>query len=296
MTPETSDLGRESHPDGAETSPEQGLVEGFTCLRFVRHEPDGPAGEGGQVLEVVIDRPGDDLNRVDGVLHDELTRLMALLRDETEARAVLLTGAGRAFSAGGDFAWFPELQDPERVAALRADARTLIYDLLDVPLPIVCALNGHAMGLGASIALLCDVVFMARSATIGDPHVRVGITAGDGGTVAWPVLVGPVRAKRHLLTGDPVPAEEAERIGLVSHVVDDDALRGDALAFAHRLAAGAPLAVRSTKAAVNASLKAEATVAFDPALEAEVGTFASHDHQEALAALAEKRPPRFTGT
>jgi enoyl-CoA hydratase len=264
-------------------------------VRFVRHEPAGPEGEGGQVLEVVIDRPGDDLNRIDGVVHEELTRLMALLRDETEARAVLLTGAGRAFSAGGDFAWFPELQDPARVATLRTDARTLVYDLLDVELSIVCALNGHAMGLGASIALLCDVVFVARSATIGDPHVRVGITAGDGGTVAWPALVGPVQAKRYLLTGDPVTAEEAARIGLVSHVVDDDALHTEALAFAHRLAAGAPLALRSTKAAVNASLKAEARLAFDPALEAEVGTFATDDHREALAAFAEKRPPRFTG-
>lgn len=270
-------------------------MRGFTCVRFERHEPDGLDGEGGQVLEVVVDRPGDELNRVDGVLHEELTRLMALLKEEDEARAVLLTGAGRAFSAGGDFAWFPELQDPARVAALRADARTLVYDLLDVRLPVVCALNGHAMGLGASIALLCDVVFMARSATIGDPHVRVGITAGDGGTVAWPALVGPVLAKRYLLTGDPVSAEEAERIGLVSHVVDDDALHHDALTFARRLADGAPLALQSTKAAVNAALKAQAALAFDPALEAEVGTFASEDHQEALAALGERRPPRFTG-
>ena len=102
----------------------------------------------------------------------------------------------------------------------------MIWDLLDVHLPIVCALNGHAVGLGASIALLCDVVFMAESATIADPHVRVGIVAGDGGTVAWPLAVGPMLAKRYLLTGDPVPAVEAERLGLVTEVVPDDEVDG----------------------------------------------------------------------
>jgi enoyl-CoA hydratase len=252
------------------------------------------------VLEVVLDRPGDELNRIDGVVHEELSRLMAVLRAEDEAvvgdaRAVLLTAAGRAFSAGGDLAWFPELQDPERAGALAVDARDLVYDLLSIELPVVCAVAGPAMGLGASIALLCDVVFVGGSATIADPHVRVGITAGDGGTIAWPRLVGPVRAKRFLLTGDPVSAEEAERLGLVSHVVDDEHLHAEALAFAHRLAAGAPQAIRSTKRAVNASLLAEAALAFEPALESEVGTFATDDHREALTAFAERRPPRFTG-
>jgi enoyl-CoA hydratase len=259
----------------------------FTCIRFARHD--------GDVLEVVIDHPTSALNAVDGVLHHELTHLFPRLQAERDARAVLLTGQGRAFSAGGDFTWFPTLQDRTTLEHLRIDAKHLIYDLLDVHLPIVCAVNGHAMGLGASIALLCDVIFMARSATIGDPHVRVGIVAGDGGTVAWPLAVGPARAKQYLLTGDPVPAEEAERIGLVNAVVDDDELHDTALAFARRLAAGAPLAVQYTKAAVNASIKAEAARSFDQAAAFEIVTFATDDHLEALAALAERRPPRFTG-
>jgi enoyl-CoA hydratase len=259
----------------------------FTCIRFARHD--------GDVLEVVIDHPTSSLNAVDGVLHHELTHLFPRLQAERDARAVLLTGQGRAFSAGGDFTWFPTLQDRTTLEHLRIDAKHLIYDLLDVHLPIVCAVNGHAMGLGASIALLCDVIFMARSATIGDPHVKVGIVAGDGGTIAWPLAVGPARAKQYLLTGDPVPAEEAERIGLINAVVDDDALHDTALAFARRLAAGAPLAVQYTKAAVNASIKAEAARSFDQAAAFEIVTFATHDHREALAALAERRPPRFTG-
>jgi len=268
------------------------MTDEFTSLRFERHAGSTP---GADVLEVVIDRPGNRLNAVNGELHDELTRLFPRLQAEREARAVLLTGSGPAFSAGGDFEWFPTLQDPTTREHLRIDAKHLIYDLLDVHLPVVCALNGHAMGLGASIALLCDVIFMARSATIGDPHVRVGVVAGDGGTIAWPLAVGPARAKQYLLTGDAVGADEAERIGLVNAVVDDADLHATALAFAHRLAAGAPLAVQYTKAAVNASLKAAAVAAFDQAAAFEIATFTTDDHREALAALREKRPPTFTG-
>src|SRR4029079_10351547 len=153
----------------------------------------------------------------------------------------VLTGRGKAFSAGGDFAWFPTLREPGRLEALRRDAKQLVWDLLDVELPIVAALNGHAMGLGASIALLCDVIFMADSATIGDPHVRVGIVAGDGGTAIWPLAVGPALAKQYLLTGDPVSAVDAERMGLVNRMVPAAELHDAALAFARRLPDGAPL-------------------------------------------------------
>ena len=205
----------------------------------------------GDVLRVVIDRPGDDLNAVDGALHEELSALFPALQREREARAVLLTGRGRGFSAGGDFNWFPTLQDPTALEHLRLDARQMIWDLLDVHLPIVCAINGPAIGLGASLALLCDVIFMAETATIADPHVRVGLVAGDGGTVAWPLAVGPARAKRYLLTGDSLTAQEAERLGLVTDVVPDDELDERAMNFARRLAAGAPLAVQYTKQAVN---------------------------------------------
>lgn len=258
----------------------------MTSIRTERH---------GRVLRAVIDRPGDDLNAVDGDLHADLAALFRALGDEREARAVLLTGAGRAFSAGGDFAWFPTLQDAERLEHLRHHARSMILDLLDVPLPIVCAINGPAVGLGASIALLCDVVVMAESATLSDPHVRVGLVAGDGGTVAWPLAIGPARAKRYLLTGDPVTAAEAERMGLVSAVVPDAELDDVAAGLAQRLADGAPLAIRYTKQAVNAQLRAAVIDAFEVAAALEIVTFRSADHAEALAAWREKRPPRFEG-
>ena len=249
----------------------------------------------GDVLRIVIDRPGDPLNRVDGGVHAELARLFRELRQEDDARAVLLTGSGGAFSAGGDFNWFPELQDPVALEHLRRDAKQLIWDLLDIELPIVVAVNGHAIGLGASVALLSDVIFMAESATLADPHVRVGIVAGDGGAAIWPLVLGPARAKEFLMTGDPVTAENAQRMGLVNHVLPDEELEAAALAFAKRLAEGAPLAVRYTKQAVNKLIKDALNTAYDFSTALEIVTFKSDDHREALSALAEKRPPRFKG-
>lgn len=281
LRPETqSDPGERSVSEvGSDAAP-------FRALRLERE---------GDVLRVVIDHPTSALNAVDDLLHDELTRLFAMLKREDRARAILLTASGRAFSAGGDFAWFPTLDALDRLERLRRDAKQMIWDLLDVPLPIVAAVNGPAVGLGASIALLCDVIFMAESAHVADPHVLVGIVAGDGGAAIWPLAVGPARAKQYLMTGDPVPAREAERIGLVNRVVPDDRLAAEALAFAERLARGAPLAVQYTKQAVNKLVKDALNTAFDASTALEIVTFQSEDHREALAALREKRPPRFRG-
>ena len=249
----------------------------------------------GDVLKITIDHPTSELNVVDDLLHGEFTRLFRELKQLDDARAVLLIGSKRAFSAGGDFAWFPTLQNAANLEHLRRDAKQLIWDLLDVEVPIVCAVNGAAAGLGASIALLCDVIFMAEKAVILDPHVRVGIVAGDGGTTIWPMAIGPALAKQYLLTGDPVTAADAYRMGLVNFVTSAEAIERDALAFARRLAAGAPLAVRYTKQAVNKLIKDNLNIAFDFATALEIVTFKSDDHREALAAMKEKRPPNFKG-
>ncbi|MBW2444452.1 MAG: enoyl-CoA hydratase/isomerase family protein [Deltaproteobacteria bacterium] len=249
----------------------------------------------GDVLRVTVDHPTSRLNAVDGLLHGELARLFRELKREDEARAVLLTGRGPAFSAGGDFDWFPSLDDVAKLDHLRRDAKQLIWDLLDVELPIVAALNGPAIGLGASLALLCDTIFMAEGATLADPHVRVGIVAGDGGTAIWPLVLGPARAKRYLLTGDPVTAVEAERMGLVNGVLPPERLGEEALAFAQKLAAAAPLAVRYTKLSVNKLVKDALNVSFDTSTALELVTLQSEDHDEALAAIREKRTPRFRG-
>jgi enoyl-CoA hydratase len=250
----------------------------------------------GRVIVATIDRDGDPLNRIDEAVHDSLCALFTWLRTERSARAVLINARGDAFSAGGDFAWLPSLADPKRRERLRLDARQLIWDLLDIHLPVVCAISGPAVGLGASIALLCDVIVMAESATLADPHVSIGLVAGDGGTISWPLAVGPAVAKRHLLTGDPISAAKAERLGLVTDVVEDDRLDEHSAALANRLADGAPLAIQHTKAAINSWIKQQAASAFDQAIAAETITLASNDHREALEAISDKRAPRFEGS
>ena len=210
---------------------------------------------------------------------------------------MLLTGRGRAFCAGGDFAWFPSCTaDLAKLEPLRRDAKQLIWDLLDVELPIVAALNGHAVGLGASIALLCDVIFMAdtaidRRSARARRHRRRRRRRRDLAARARPRARQAVPADRR--PGRRPPTRE--RIGLVNRVVPAAELSAHALAFAERLAAGAPLALRYTKLAVNKLVKEAANVAFDSSTALEIVTFQSDDHREALAAIREKRRPAFKG-
>jgi enoyl-CoA hydratase len=227
-------------------------------------------------------------------MHEELRRAFEELKAERVARAVLLTGSGRAFSAGGDFNWMTTI-NTDGLYELRREGKQIVWNLLDVEVPVVAAINGPAIGLGATLALLCDVIFMADTATIADPHTRVGIVAGDGGAVVWPLAIGPALAKRYLMTGDSLTAADAERLGLITHAVPAEELEEKALAFAERLAAAAPLAVRYTKQAVNQLVKQALTTAFDYSMGLELVTFVSADHQEALQAIREKRKPRFEG-
>jgi enoyl-CoA hydratase len=248
----------------------------------------------GDVLKITLANPRNPLNAVDGEMHEDLRRLFEELKTETTARAILLTGSGRAFSAGGDFEWMRRT-GPDDFYAMRQEGKQIVWNLLDVEIPIVAAVNGPAIGLGATLALLADVIFMADGAKLADPHVQVGIVAGDGGAVIWPLVLGPARAKRYLLTGDALTAAEAERLGLITHVTAPEALDDEAVAFARKLAAGAPLAVRYTKAAINQLVKQSMTIAFDYSTALEVLTFASADHREALRALSAKETPRFEG-
>jgi len=258
----------------------------FDTLRFERD---------GDVLTVTIDHPDSAMNAVDARLHHEFAELFRLLKQDSDARVIVLTGSGRAFSAGGDMAWFPQLRDPERMHALRREAKQIIWDQLDVEIPIVCALNGSAVGLGASIALLCDVIVMAESATIIDPHVQVGLVAGDGGAAIWPLLVGPLAAKRHLMLGQPLTAVEALRLGVAAAVCASGALAATTREWADSIAAQPPLAVQGTKVAVNQQIKQALLTSFDLSTALEMSCFVSEDHAEAVDAFVEKRPPTFHG-
>lgn len=250
----------------------------------------------GHLLIATIDHPNSEMNAVDQMLHDDFSELFAQLKREGEARAIVLTGGEkRAFSAGGDFAWFPMLRATDTLDHLRRAGKQIIWDLLDVEVPIVCALNGSAAGLGASIALLCDVIVMSERASIIDPHVNVGLVAGDGGAAVWPLLLGPLAAKRHLLLGDPLRADEALRLGVAAEVCAPGDVNERALAWAERLAAQPPLALRGTKIAVNAQLKRALLDSFDLSTALEIPCFTSHDHAEAVDAILHHRPPRFEG-
>jgi enoyl-CoA hydratase len=249
----------------------------------------------GDVLVATIDHPDSALNAVDARLHRELGELFRTLKQESTARAVVLTAAGTAFSAGGDMSWFPALRTSDAAHSLRREGKQLIWDQLDVEVPIVCGLNGSAVGLGASVALLCDVIVMADDAKLIDPHVLVGLVAGDGGAAIWPLLVGPLAAKRHLLLGDALTAADAVRLGVAAESCPAADVPARARAWADRLAAGAPLAVQGTKIAVNAQIKQALLTSFDVSMALEIGCFFSNDHAEAVDAFVSHRTPRFEG-
>ncbi len=249
----------------------------------------------GDVVVVTIRHPRSPMNAVDELLHDEFAEAFNQLRRDPGGRAILLTGEGKAFSAGGDFEWFPQLRDTAKLPALHRAAKQMIWDLLDIEVPVVCGLNGAAAGLGASIALLCDLVVMSERAVIIDPHVNVGLVAGDGGAAVWPLLVGPLAAKKHLLLGEPLRADEALRLGVAAEVCAPEAVHERAMAWAQRLAAQPPMAVRGTKQAVNAQLKQALLTSFDLSTALEMPCFLSHDHAEAVDAIRERRTPRFEG-
>jgi enoyl-CoA hydratase len=241
----------------------------------------------GDILVATIDRADSPVNAVDATLHAELAELFRTLKTEAEARAVLLTG--------GDMAWLPSLRTLDTIHALRREAKQIVWDMLDVEIPIVCGLNGAAAGLGASVALLCDVIVMAETAVIVDPHVRIGLVAGDGGAAVWPLLLGPLAAKRHLLLGEPLTAADALRLGVASEVCPAGQVGERARDWARRLAAGAPLAVQGTKIAVNAQLKQALLTSFDVSTAMEMLCFGSADHAEGVDAFVEGREPTFRG-
>lgn len=246
------------------------------------------------VATVSLNRP-QVLNAIDGTMHDELERVWVDVDQDPEVAAVILTGAGRAFSAGGDAKAIQAGAYDPFTGDVFARARRLILALLEVRVPVIAAVNGDAVGLGANMALFCDTVVMSESARIGDPHVRFGVAAGDGGSVIWPMLCGPARAKQYLMTGDLLGAREAERIGLVNVVVGDGEAHAAAIAFARRLCELPPLAVRWTKFAVNKHVREMVNLTLDTSMALESVTLLSADQKEAIAAFLEKRPGSYRG-
>jgi enoyl-CoA hydratase len=249
----------------------------------------------GRVLQATFNRP-DTLNAFDEDLEHDVGRLFGDVEADEETAVLVLTGAGRAFSAGGDFEQMQRvIDDPNLFLQGIATGKRMLFSLLDCPKPVIAKVNGPAIGLGATIALFCDIIIAAEHAKIADPHVRAGFAAGDGGAVIWPQLIGYARAKEYLLTGDALTGAEAARIGLINRAVSAENLDGTVNELAQRLANGAARAIQWTKLAVNVRLKQVAQAVLDTSFAYEALSNLTQDHQEAVNAFRDKRPPRFTG-
>ena len=247
------------------------------------------------VATITLNRP-ERLNAIDEAMHRRLEQLFIEMDDDSRIRAIVITGAGRAFCSGGDVKDMDEHRrglTPRKEFAPTRHSRHLLRNLLECETPIIAAINGDAVGLGASIALLCDVIFAAETARIGDTHVRVGLAAGDGSAVIWSMLCGVAKAKQYLMTGDLISAREAERIGLVNGVVAEGKAYEEAWKFAKRLADGPIQAIKWTKYSVNKLIKDQMNLTLDTSLALESLTSLTDDHSEASRAFVEKRAPLF---
>jgi len=244
------------------------------------------------VLRLTLRAPGR-LNAVNANMHRELATLWRTVASDEETRAVLVRGADGAFSAGGDLDLVLDIAT-DAATRLRVfqEARDLVYNLVDCPTPVVSAMAGPAVGAGLAIGLLADISIATPSTRIVDGHTKLGVAAGDHAVIVWPLLCGLAKAKYHLLLCEPLDGAEAERIGLVSLCVPEDELEDHALAIAMRLAQGAQPALRHTKLALNNWLRA-AGPSFDASLALEFLDLAGPDVHEGVAAVREKRQPRF---
>src|SRR6266700_3542303 len=245
-------------------------------------EADGP------VRTVLINRPGQ-LNAVNRPLHWALANVWRQLSADSEARVVILTGAGRAFSAGGDLDWITTFVDDQvaRDESLREGAQ-IIEELLRFPLPVIAAVNGPAVGLGCSLAVLCDIALISQAAYLADPHVSVGLVAGDGGAAFWPLLTPILRSREYLYTGDRIPAATAVELGLATRVTAPQDLLPQARRLAERLAAQPAEALRGTKRVVNLHLSQALSGAMQAGFAAEAATMQSAEHRDRLLALGKK--------
>lgn len=247
-------------------------------------EADGP------VRTVVLNRP-DALNAMSPKLHWGVANVWRMLSADTEARVVVITGAGRAFSAGGDLDWISTFPDDPvaRYESLREGAQ-IIEEMLRFPLPVIAAVNGPAVGLGCSIAILCDIVLLSERAYLADPHVGVGLVAGDGGAAFWPLLTPIMRTREYLFTGDRIPAATAVELGLATRVTAPDDLLPEARKLAGRIARQPAAALQGTKRILNMHLSQALAAAIPAGLAAEAVTMESEDHRRRLLALRSKKP------
>lgn len=259
---------------------------GYNCIAFKRD---------GKILTATLNRP-EARNAINPDLDGELVRLFWDVDRDPEVNVLVLTGAGKAFSAGGDIpGMLASIEDMGLFENGYKNGKRILQGILDCEKPIIARVNGDAIGLGATLALFCDIVIADETARIADPHVKVGLVAGDGGAVIWPQLVGYAKTKQYLLSGDLMTAAEAAQMGLIAHAVPAGELDAKVAEWAAKLGQGAQKAIRYTKALINIGLKQQLAAMVDAGFALETVSSRSADHAEAVDAFVNKRKPSFTG-
>lgn len=261
-------------------------LEEFKTIKFDRK---------GKILYATFNNP-EKLNAFVAEAHTELSHLFDAVALDAESEIVVLTGAGRAFSAGGDLEYMQHLRDePSEMHRAAREAKRVVFSMLDCNKPIVCKINGDAIGLGATVALFCDVTFSVDTARISDPHNNIGLIAGDGGSVIWPQMIGYGRARHFLLTGERMTGKAAAEMGLIYKALPADELDAAVGAYADKLVAMPTRSLRWTKETYTIPLKQLAHSMMDAGMAYETVAGQTADHGEAIAAFREKRKPKFTG-
>lgn len=269
-----------------QTSPAGKLDERYA--KYTRLKFDFPAP---RVLRITMSN--GKMNSADEPMHGELGAIWRDIDSDRNVSAVIITGAGKVFSAGGDFAMIEKIIDDHETRLRNwKEARDIVYNVINCSKPIVSAIRGPAVGAGLVCGLLADISIATKKARIIDGHTRLGVAAGDHAAIVWPLLCGMAKAKYYLLLCDELLGEEAERIGVVSLCCEDDELDAKAVEIASRLAAGPPSAIRWTKYSLNNWLR-QAGPTFDASLALEFMGFTGPEVKEGLAAHKEKRPPDF---
>lgn len=244
------------------------------------------------VLLITINAP-EKYNATDEQLHNELSRVWNDVAADEETRVAVITGAGKAFSAGGDLGMVERMAgDHDRVSNMLSEMSDLVYNIINCEKPIISAINGVAVGAGVVIALLADIAICAEDAKLGDGHVKLGVSAGDHAAIIWPLLAGMANARYYLLTGEMVTGAEAERLGMVAKALPREEVLDEAQRVAQTLATGSQQAIRLTKKSLNSWLRT-AGPTFDASAAYEMLCFMGPDVVEGAAALREKRQPQF---
>ena len=266
------------------TTPDLARYSSYNSLSFEAHDNG--------VLLITLSNP-EKLNATDANMHRELSRIFRDIDDDPTIRAVVVTGAGKAFSAGGDLQWIKEqVGDYTQTMKVMREAGDIVRTMIDCDTPIISAINGVAVGAGLAVALMADISIINEDARITDGHIRLGVAAGDHAVAIWPLLCGMAQAKWYLMTADFLDGREAARIGLVTRAVPAADVLPTALAAAQKVAAGPRDAVRFTKRSLNHWLR-QSLPNFEASLAYEMLNVLGPDAAEGLNALVEKRPPDF---